>query len=187
MLDQVEGLAKEFDIKVAIHNHGPEDKLYPAPGDAYKLIQKRDKRMGLCIDVGHTVRCGVEPHVAVKECRGRLFDLHLKDLKSKTDKDSQVRVGRGALDVPAIFRALLAIPFAGHVALEYEVDAEDPRAGPAGVGAVSDGSPPTSSTAGPAHPGQVQADARVTGASDNSADRHVGRGQRPPRRGRVTS
>lgn len=128
-LDLVEGLAKEFDIKVAVHNHGPEDKLYPAPQDAYKLIRGRDARIGLCIDVGHTVRCGVEPQAAIRECRDRLFDLHLKDLRVKTERDSQVRVGRGAIDIPAILRALVEIQFTGHAALEYEIDADDPVPG----------------------------------------------------------
>lgn len=128
-LDAVEGLAKEFDIKVAIHNHGPEDKLYPAPQDAYQLIKKRDARLGLCVDVGHTVRAGVEPQAAIRACRDRVYDVHLKDLRVKTERDSQVRVGRGALDIPAILRALLEIGFTGHAALEYEIDAEDPVQG----------------------------------------------------------
>ena len=128
-LDLVEGLAREFDLKVAIHNHGPEDKLYPAPQDAYRLIRNRDARLGLCVDVGHTVRCGVEPQAAIRECRDRVFDVHLKELRVKTDRDSQVRVGRGALDVPAILAALVEIDFSGHAALEYEIDADDPVPG----------------------------------------------------------
>jgi sugar phosphate isomerase/epimerase len=128
-LDLVEGLAREFDMRVAVHNHGPEDKSYPAPQDAYALIKGRDARIGLCIDVGHTMRAGVEPVAAVRECRDRVFDLHLKDLAVKTDKDSQVPVGRGVLDVPGLFRALLEIGFSGHAALEYEIEPDDPVAG----------------------------------------------------------
>ena len=128
-LDLVEGLAKEFDQRIAIHNHGPEDKSYPAPQDAYALIRNRDARLGLCIDVGHTVRAGKDPAGAVRECRDRVYDMHLKDLRVTTDKDSQVAVGRGALDIPGILRALLEIGFSGHAALEYEIEADAPVAG----------------------------------------------------------
>ena len=62
-------LAKQYGIKVAIHNHGPEDKIFPSPYDAYKAIKGRDKMMGLCVDVGHTWRAGVDPARAVVELR----------------------------------------------------------------------------------------------------------------------
>ena len=60
-LDTIERMVKEYDIKVAIHNHGPEDKWWPRPQDAYAAVKSRDKRMGLCIDVGHTLRTGTDP------------------------------------------------------------------------------------------------------------------------------
>jgi sugar phosphate isomerase/epimerase len=128
-LDLVEGLVREFDLRVAIHNHGPEDKDYPAPQDAYQLIRDRDRRLGLCIDIGHTVRAGVDPVAAVRECRDRVYDLHLKDLRVKTERDSQVPVGRGVLDIPGLLRALLEIGFTGHAALEYEIDEDAPVPG----------------------------------------------------------
>ena len=56
-LDKV---VKEFDIKLAIHNHGPEDKQFPSPYDVLKAVENYDKRIGLCIDVGHTARAGVD-------------------------------------------------------------------------------------------------------------------------------
>ena len=128
-LDAVERTAKEFDIRVAIHNHGPEDKFYPSPFDAYKLIKGRDTRMGLCVDVGHTLRAGVDPARAVLELQDRVYDLHVKDLRDPKDKARQVVVGKGTIDVPALFRALLKIGFTGHVALEYEIDADNPLPG----------------------------------------------------------
>ena len=106
-LDAIETAIKEFDIKVAIHNHGPEDKFFPAPQDAYKLLKGRDKRFGLCMDIGHTARAGVDPVKTVDECQDRLLDVHVKDLKDKTNKESQTEVGKGALDIPGLFRALL--------------------------------------------------------------------------------
>jgi sugar phosphate isomerase/epimerase len=127
--DIIEKMIQEFDIKVAIHNHGPEDKAFPAPQDAFRLLKGRDKRFGLCMDIGHATRAGVDLVKTVAECQERLLDLHVKDLKSKTDKDSQTEVGKGVLDIPALFRALHKIGFTGHVGLEYEINAENPGGG----------------------------------------------------------
>jgi len=128
-LDAIEQAIEEFDIKVAIHNHGPEDKSFPAPQDAYKLLKGRDPRFGLCMDIGHATRAGVDPVATVDECRDRLLDIHVKDLRSKTDRDSQCEVGKGVFDIPGLFRALVRTGYAGHVGLEYEINASDPRVG----------------------------------------------------------
>lgn len=63
------------------------------------------------------------------ECRERLLDLHVKDLRDKKDMESQTEVGKGALDIPGLFRALEKIGFAGHVGLEYEINVESPLVG----------------------------------------------------------
>ena len=127
--DVIEKMIQEFDIKVAVHNHGPEDKFFPAPQDAMKKLAGRDRRFGLCMDVGHATRAGVDPVKSVDECKERLLDLHVKDLKVKTDKDSQTEVGKGVLDFPGLFRALEKIGFAGHVGLEYEINETSPLVG----------------------------------------------------------
>jgi sugar phosphate isomerase/epimerase len=128
-MDLVERHAKEFDIKIAIHNHGPEDKFFPSPYDVYKAVKGRDSRMGLCIDVGHTVRTGTDPTKALLELRDRVYDFHVKDLRDLKDRDSQAIVGKGAIDFPGLFRALLQIGFSGHVNLEYEIDVDNPLPG----------------------------------------------------------
>lgn len=128
-LDTVEKVAKAFKIKVAIHNHGPEDKHFPSPYDAYKAVKGRDALMGLCVDIGHTVRTGTDPTKAVLELKDRVYDLHVKDLRDLKNKDSQCIVGRGAMDFPALFRALVRINYTGHVGLEYEIDENDPLPG----------------------------------------------------------
>ena len=128
-LDTIEQMAKEYDIKVAIHNHGPEDKWWPRPQDAYAAVKSRDSRLGLCIDVGHTLRTGTDPVAACRECKDRLYDMHVKDLAVKTDRDSQVAVGRGLIDFPALFRTLLDIGYQGQVGLEYEIHEDDPLPG----------------------------------------------------------
>ena len=128
-LDAVEQLAKEFQIKIAIHNHGPEDKFFPSPYDVYKHIKSRDKVMGMCVDIGHTWRAGVDPTKAILELSDRVYDLHVKDLSDLKNRDSQVIVGKGAIDFPALFRALIKINYQGHVGLEYEIEADNPLPG----------------------------------------------------------
>jgi sugar phosphate isomerase/epimerase len=128
-LDIVEKLVKEFDIKVAIHNHGPEDKVYPTPYEPYRLIEKRDPRVGLCIDIGHTARAGKDITQTILELKSRVLDVHLKDLKDPKDKDSQTECGRGVFDFPGMFRALVSIGFTGHAALEYEINESNPEPG----------------------------------------------------------
>jgi Sugar phosphate isomerases/epimerases len=122
-------LVKEFDIRIAIHNHGPEDKRFASPYDAWKVVEKFDRRLGLCIDVGHTARAGVDPAEAIRRCRERLYDVHLKDIVRREARTPVCEVGRGALDIPGILRALLEIGFAHHVGFEYEKDANDPLPG----------------------------------------------------------
>jgi sugar phosphate isomerase/epimerase len=128
-LPLVEKYAKQYDIKVAIHNHGPEDKLWPSPLDILKDIQGMDARIGCCIDVGHTVRAGTDVVEAVHAVGPRLFNMHMKDLTDFHDKGSQVAVGDGKMPVREIFAALAAIRYPGYVDLEYEVHPDDPMPG----------------------------------------------------------
>lgn len=128
-LPRIEKFAKEYDIRVAIHNHGPEDKLWKSPLDVLQAVQGMDARLGCCIDVGHTVRAGTDVVKAVYAAGPRLFNMHMKDLTDFHDKDSQVAVGEGQMPVRKIFEALLAIQYPGYVDLEYEVHADDPMPG----------------------------------------------------------
>ena len=128
-LPRVEKFAKQYDIKVAIHNHGTEDRIYPSPYDVLKHVKGMDPRMGLCMDIGHTVRTGTDPVKAVLDAGPRLHDLHAKDLTDLTRRDSQVAVGEGKIPIAGIFRALQTIRFPGYVNLEYEINAKDPLPG----------------------------------------------------------
>ena len=82
-LPVLDRMVKEFGLKLAIHNHGPEDKVWPSPLEVWQAIQPLDERIGVCIDVGHTARCGVDPVQAIRRCAPRLYDVHIKDLASK--------------------------------------------------------------------------------------------------------
>ena len=128
-LPALDRLVKEFNIKLAIHNHGPEDKVWPSPLDVWEGVQKLDERIGLCIDVGHTTRCGVDPVRAIETCSPRLYDVHLKDLASRDAKAHVIEVGRGVLDIRGILGALRDVKFSGHVGLEHEKDMTDPLPG----------------------------------------------------------
>jgi sugar phosphate isomerase/epimerase len=128
-LPRIEKLVKEYDIRIAIHNHGPEDKLWPSPLDVLRSLKGTDPRVGCCIDVGHTVRAGTDVVKAVREVGPRLYNVHMKDLTDFRSKESQVAVGEGLMPVRGIFESLIAIKYAGFVDLEYEVHADDPMPG----------------------------------------------------------
>ncbi len=128
-LDTVERMAREYDIRIAIHNHGPRDKWYKTPLDILQLVKDRDQRMGVCIDVGHTVRAGVDPVAAVKHCGSRVHDFHLKDVATEKPNARDVIVGQGVIDIPGVLQALRAVTFSGHLGLEYELTPENPLPG----------------------------------------------------------
>jgi sugar phosphate isomerase/epimerase len=128
-LPKLEPYVKEFDIKIAIHNHGPEDKIFPTPQSVLKEVQNMDPRCGLCIDVGHTARTGVDVVEAIAEAGPRLLDMHVKDLADLTAKESQVPVGNGKIPLPQIFRQLIKMKYHGSVNLEYEIEESNPLPG----------------------------------------------------------
>ncbi len=126
-----ERFVREYDIRLAFHNHGPGDKAFPTPYDAWTAVQPYDQRLGLCIDVGHTMRGGVDPAAAILKCRSRLYDVHLKDsLASTGDKvDRAAGLGYGRIDIRGIMAALIQVRFPFQVGLEDESPAADPVPG----------------------------------------------------------
>jgi len=128
-LGAIEKLAIKYDRKMAIHNHGPEDKFYPAPSDVIQRVKDMDPRMGLCVDVGHTVRTGADILEEIDGAWDRIYDFHVKDLTDFTSKESRVDVGDGKMPVAAIFKMLKERKYQGVVGLEYEVVADHPQLG----------------------------------------------------------
>jgi len=128
-LRRIEKFVKQYDIKLAIHNHGPEDPDFPSPYDVLKAVKGMDPRMGLCMDIGHTVRTGTDPVRAAADAGPRLLDMHAKDLRDLRDKESQCIVGEGRLPVPALFRQLERMKYSGYVNLEYEIEPDNPMPG----------------------------------------------------------
>jgi sugar phosphate isomerase/epimerase len=129
LLPRIEKFAKQYSIKIAIHNHGPEDPYFPSPYDVLKAVKGMDPRIGLCIDVGHTVRTGTDVVRAVTDAGPRLLDMHVKDLRDLKVMESQCIVGEGRIPIADVFRQLRAIRYPGYVNLEYEIDADDPLPG----------------------------------------------------------
>src|ERR1700731_5485032 len=128
-LPRIEKFVKEYDIRIAIHNHGPEDKLWHSPLDVLKAVKGMDPRIGCCIDVGHTVRSGTDVVQAIREVGPRLFNVHMKDLTDFQSRESQVAVGDGIMPVQKILEALIATGYKGFVDLEYEIQPNDPMPG----------------------------------------------------------
>lgn len=128
-LPRIEKFARDYDIRIAIHNHGPEDKLWPSPLDVLKTVKNMDARMGCCIDVGHAVRAGTDVVRAIHEAGPRLFNIHMKDLTNFQSKESQVAVGEGKMPVREIFETLILERYQGFIDLEYEVHPDDPIPG----------------------------------------------------------
>lgn len=129
LLDYTEKKVKEYDIRIAIHNHGPEDKLYPGPKNVYDLIKNRDPRMGICLDIGHAMRAGEEPGKAIREYKGRIFDLHIKDVTEASNKGKATEIGRGVIDFAGLIKSMHKAKFAGVASIEYEKDMSDPLPG----------------------------------------------------------
>lgn len=128
-LPRLEKFVKEYNIRVGIHNHGPEDKEWPSPLTVLDAVKNMDRRLGCCIDVGHTMRTGTDVVAAIRKAGPRLFDIHMKDLAESNVKSSQVAVGDGLMPVPQIFRALIEMRYPGQVDLEYEIHDDDPMPG----------------------------------------------------------
>lgn len=129
LLAVVDSKVRGYDIRVAIHNHGPGDKIYPTPDVAYEKIKHLDKRIGLCMDAGHTQRAGVDPAKAALRFADRLLDVHIKDVSAASADGHTVEIGRGVINIPEFIRTLLRIRFDGIVSFEHEKDADDPVAG----------------------------------------------------------
>jgi sugar phosphate isomerase/epimerase len=129
VLPLLETHLKNYDVKIAIHNHGPGDRYFPTPQSVYEAVKSLDRRIGLCIDIGHTVRIGADLIGSVRSYGDRLFDLHIKDVTAATPEGKGTPVGRGIIDFPGLVRALTDVAFKGVAAFEYEEQPDDPLPG----------------------------------------------------------
>ena len=129
LLPLVNKKVQEYDIKVAVHNHGPGDMNYPTAESAYELIKDLDSRIGLCLDIGHTKRMGLDPSESASKFKDRLLDVHIKDVTSADARGGPIEIGHGVIDIPKFLRTLITIHYSGKVSFEYEKDGKDPMPG----------------------------------------------------------
>ncbi len=114
-------LCKEYDIKVAIHNHGPEiPHCFPTGDTAFEMVKDLDPRMGLCLDIGHNFRFGLDPVESIHKLRSRIFDMHIKNVKFHSQHNLARPMPRGDMDMWKIVKALCDINYTGVCSLEYE-------------------------------------------------------------------
>ena len=129
LLPYVEKKIKSYDFKMAIHNHGPDNPLYPNATDIWNHIKDLDVRIGICIDIGHTTRDGQDPSVNILKYRTRIFDMHVKDVDKAAKEGITVEMGRGIIDIPKVIETLRKIKYSGMCSLEFEKDMSDPLPG----------------------------------------------------------
>lgn len=120
---------QEYDIKLAIHNHGPGDKLYPTAQSIYDRIQDFDNRVGMCLDIGHEIRIGLNAHESARKYADRIYDVHLKDVNVAAPEGHNIEMGHGVIDIPGFLKVLMEINYQGVVGIEYEKDGDDPLPG----------------------------------------------------------
>lgn len=120
VLSYLEKKAKESQIRIAIHNHGPEDKLFPDVKSIYDRIKNMDSVIGICMDIGHTFRSGQDPAAILIKYHSRIYDMHLKDVDEPVKEGETVINGMGKINFVSLVKALRKIKYAGHCSLEYE-------------------------------------------------------------------
>ena len=128
-LEYLSKKCQEYDFRYAIHNHGPEDKLYPDAEAVYSRVKNLDKRLGLCFDMGHNLRNGKDPIADLAKYHDRIFDIHLKNITSATAEGKTCELSRGVIDIQSFVRMLRKVKYSGMCSLEYEKDMKDPLAG----------------------------------------------------------
>ena len=120
---------KETGINLAIHNHGPGDDKYPSPESAYRKVENMDPGMGLCVDIGHTARIGLDPIEETERFMDRVLDIHIKD-EDKAEEDGKTcEIGHGVIDIPGFLGMLLKENYNKIVSFEFEKDGKDPLPG----------------------------------------------------------
>lgn len=129
LLPYVEKKVKTFDFKLAIHNHGPDNPLYPNATDIWDHVKDLDPRIGICIDIGHTTRDGADPSVDIERYGKRIYDVHIKDVDKPLKEGKTLEIGRGIINIPKVIATLRKIKYTGMCSLEFEKDMKDPLPG----------------------------------------------------------
>ena len=125
-LEYIDKLVKEFDIRYAIHNHGPASpNMFPDVAYGWNLVKDLDPRIGFCMDVGWEYGCGKDPAESIRQYGGRIYDLHFKNFEKNTPNGASTPLPRGKIDFVKVMKALRDIGYEGVCSLEYERDFQD--------------------------------------------------------------
>jgi sugar phosphate isomerase/epimerase len=120
MWDSIDSLAGVYGMKLAIHNHWKGTSAYWHP-DSTLAALKGHPNFGVCADLGHMPKSGINPVDALKKLEGRIIAIHLKDIAAYDDpKLVDVVVGTGVIDFPAVFKELERQKFNGHIIIERD-------------------------------------------------------------------
>ena len=127
--DSLDKLVEEYQIRIAIHNHGP-GALYDGLKNVQDRVKDRHALIGACVDTGHVLRSNEDPVAWIKALGPRVYALHIKDVAEKQNKTHDVIIGQGHLDVVGMFTAMKEINFPadGVISMEYEDRPENPIA-----------------------------------------------------------
>ena len=112
-------LCDRYKINLAIHNH-PEPTRYWNPDIVLNAIKGQSKRIGMCADIGHWIRSGLDPVECLKKAEGHIVQLHFKDLNKKSKDAHDVHWGQGVANVKAVMQELKRQKFKGLFSVEYE-------------------------------------------------------------------
>ena len=129
LLDYCSNKVKETGINIAIHNHGPGDDKYPSPESAYERVKNLDPGMGLCVDIGHTARIGLDPTKEVARFMDRVLDIHIKDEDKAEESGQTCEIGHGVIDIAGFLKMLIKENYSNVVSFEFEKDGKDPLPG----------------------------------------------------------
>jgi len=129
LLKYLEQKVVESNIKIAIHNGGPEDKWYPTPKAVFDSIKNYDNRIGLCFDTGHAQRAGINPIEAYNQYAEKVLDIHIKDVEAAKADAQEVELGRGIIDIPALVSSLYKQRYTGRCSIEYQKNLDEPLEG----------------------------------------------------------
>ena len=119
LLKYVEQKVVHCNIKIAIHNGGPEDKWYPTPKAVFDNIRNYDNRIGICFIIGHAQRAGINPIEAYDQYAEKVMDIHIKDVEAAKADAYEVELGREIIDIPALVNSLYKQKYTGRCSSEY--------------------------------------------------------------------
>ena len=129
LLNYVQQKVVQYNIKIAIHNGGPEDKWYPTPKAVFDSIKNYDNRIGLCFDIGHAQRAGINPIEAYNQYALKVLDIHIKDVEAAKGDAQEVELGRGIIDFPKLVSSLYRQRYTGRCSIEYQRNLDEPLEG----------------------------------------------------------